>query len=123
MVIPKGSDFHIDYVSGMFPAFIMKEEKMMLQEKMLGYEVKAMNGLWRMKENVKEAVHDFFTTEDGDTNFISIIIVLVIVIALAALFRNNIKAMVQSIWTSISTNFNKATNTNADIQTDIDSFK
>ncbi len=74
---------------------------MMLQEKMLGYEVKVMNGLWRMKENVKEAVHDFFTTEDGDTNFISIIIVLVIVVGLAVFFRKQIATIVNNIWTKI----------------------
>jgi len=74
---------------------------MMLEDKMLGYEVRVMNGLWRMKENVKEKVHDFFTTEDGDTNFISIIIVLVIVVALAVVFRKNIKALVNGMWKSI----------------------
>ena len=94
---------------------------MMLQEKMLGYEVRIKNGLWRMKENVKDAAHDFFTTEDGDTNFISIIIVLVIVIALAALFRNNIKEMVQSIWTKIKGDFNDASGTtDANITTTFD---
>ena len=91
---------------------------MMLAEKVLDYEVRIMNGLWRMKENVKDAAHDFFTTEDGDTNFISIIIVLVIVIALAALFRKNIKAMVEAIWEKISGQFNEASGTNADISTD-----
>ena len=87
----------------------------MLQEKMLGYEVKVMNGLWKMKENVKEAVHDFFTTEDGDTNFISIIIILVLVIALAALFRKNIAAIVKAIWTQISKDVKGATGTNPQI--------
>lgn len=90
----------------------------MLQDRMLDYEVKIMNGLWRMKEKVKEEVHDFFMAEDGDTNFISIIIVLVIVIALAALFRNNIKAMVNAIWTKISQDFNGASGTNAEIKSD-----
>ena len=74
---------------------------MMLEEKMLSYEVKVMNGLWRMKENVKEAVHDFFTTEDGDTNFISIIIVLVIVVGLAVFFRKQIATLVNNIWKNI----------------------
>lgn len=82
---------------------------MMLQEKMLGYEVRVKNGLWRMKENVKEAVHDFFTTEDGDTNFISIIIVLVIVVGLALIFRKNIAAIVNKIWDTIFDDAKEAT--------------
>ncbi|MCM1122685.1 MAG: hypothetical protein NC416_08880 [Eubacterium sp.] len=73
----------------------------MLGEKMLDYEVRVMNGLWRMKERTKEAVRDFFTTEDGDTNFISIIIVLVIVVALAIVFRKNIANLVNSLWQKI----------------------
>lgn len=73
----------------------------MLGEKMLDYEVRITNGLWRMKERTKEAVHDFFTTEDGDTNFISIIIVLVIVVALALVFRKNIAKLVKNMWDSI----------------------
>lgn len=92
----------------------------MLEDKMLNYEVRIKNGLWRMKENVKTAVHDFFTTEDGDTNFISIIIILVIVIALAAMFRNNIKAMVEAIWSKISDKFNDASGTKATITTTFD---
>lgn len=68
---------------------------------MLAYEVRVRNGLWRMKENVKEAVHDFFTDEQGDTNLISIIIVLVIVIALAVVFRKNIANLVNGLWTKI----------------------
>lgn len=75
---------------------------------MLEYEVRLKNRLWRMKENAKESIREFFTTEDGDTNFISIIIVLVIVIALAAMFRNNIKAIVNSMWTSIAGDLGEA---------------
>lgn len=73
----------------------------MLGDKMLEYEVRAKNRIWWMKERTKEAVHDFFVTEDGDTNFISIVIVLVIVIALAALFRKQIAEIVNAMWNSI----------------------
>lgn len=83
----------------------------MLEDKMLDYEVRIMNGLRRMKENVKAEVHDFFTTEDGDTNFISIIIVLVIVVALAVVFRKNIAELVNKLWTKIFEDANDATKT------------
>lgn len=78
---------------------------------MLQYEVMIQTRLWRMKENVKEAVHNFFTDEKGDTNMISIVIILVIVIGLAAVFRKNIVKLVGDMWKTInndSKNFNKS---------------
>ena len=84
---------------------------------LLTYEVALRNGLVKAREKVVETVKDFFTDENGDTNMISIILVLVIVIALAALFRKNIAAMVTSMWESISEKFSGASGTNADIDT------
>lgn len=68
---------------------------------MLGFEVWVKNMAWRTKEGMKEAVHNFFTDENGDTNFISIIVVLVIVLGLAALFREQIGALVMEWWGKI----------------------
>lgn len=76
---------------------------------MLKYEVMVRNSLWRAGENVKEAVHKFFTDEEGDTNMISIIIVLVIVVGLAALFRNKIGELVTTMWAKITKSANDAT--------------
>ena len=84
---------------------------------LLTYEVALRNGLIKAREKVVDTVKDFFTDENGDTNMISIILVLVIVIALAALFRKNIAAMVTAMWTDISNRFNGASGTNADIGT------
>lgn len=87
---------------------------------LLDYEVAVRNGLIKAKEIAGKAIKDFFTDEQGDTNMISIILVLVIVIALAALFRENISSMVQAMWTSISDKFNTASGTDANIQTNFD---
>lgn len=76
---------------------------------MLDFEVRVRNRLWRMSESVREAVKEFFTTEDGDTNFISIIVVLVIVLGLAALFRKNIETLVTGWWAKITNSGNEAT--------------
>lgn len=81
-------------------------------------EVRIQTGFWKMKERVKDAVHDFFTTEEGDTNFISILIILVIVIALAAIFRTNIKNMVEAMWDKISGNVKDAVGEDVDITTE-----
>ena len=80
---------------------------------MLKYEVMIKNGLWRAKENVKENVKEFFTTEDGDTNLISIVLVLVIILALAVIFRKNIALLVNNMWTQIFSDANSATKTSA----------
>lgn len=69
---------------------------------MLEFEVSVRNRLWRASQSVKGAVKNFFTTEDGDTNFISIIVVLVIVLGLAALFRKNIGELVSGWWNKIN---------------------
>ena len=50
----------------------------------------AMVGLAKAKEGVQSAVKKFFQNEQGDTNMISIIIILVIVVGLAIVFRKNI---------------------------------
>ena len=84
---------------------------------LLTYEVALRNGLIKAREKVVDTVKDFFTDENGDTNMISIILVLVIVIALAALFRKNIAAMVSAMWESISEKFSGASGTDADINT------
>lgn len=83
---------------------------------MLKLEVKVMNGLWRAKNTVRKAVHDFFVDEEGDTNLISIVIILVIVIALAAIFRKNIAKIVGSMWESIGKDVNSAIGGNVTIE-------
>lgn len=78
---------------------------------MLKYEVMAMNSLLRMKEQGKETLRRFFEDEEGDTNLISIVVVLVIVMALAAIFRKNIAAIVNVMWREISKDAGSATGT------------
>lgn len=79
---------------------------------MLKYEVMAVNGIWRLREWTKEAVHSFFTDEDGVSDLIAIVIVLVIVVALAVIFRKNIASLVNSMWEQIFKDANDATKTN-----------
>ena len=76
---------------------------------MLEYEVAVRNRLLKMKEQAGRAVHDFFVDEKGDTNLISIVIVLVIVLALAIIFRNNIAALVNGMWDKIAEDAGTAT--------------
>lgn len=51
----------------------------------------------------KEAMRSFIKKENGDTNVISVIIILVVVIGLAILFRDNIRDLANSIWDRINT--------------------
>lgn len=78
---------------------------------MLSLEVKVMNGLWRTKNAVGKAVHDFFVDEEGDTNLISIVLVLVVVLALAVVFRENIAKMVNDMWDQIGKDMKTTTGT------------
>lgn len=57
----------------------------------------------------KVAFQEFLTDEDGDTNFISVIIILAIVCALAIVFRKNIASIVNAIFTKIFGDVNSAT--------------
>ena len=68
---------------------------------MLDYEVRAMLAWQRAKVAAMKGIREFLTDENGDTNMISIIVVLIIVLGLAAAFRKNIQDFVQDLWTKI----------------------
>lgn len=76
---------------------------------MLEYEVRAMLAVRRAKDAVAKGVHDFFVDENGDTNLISIVIVLVIVLGLAVVFREKITELVTDMWDSIFEDAQKVT--------------
>lgn len=78
---------------------------------MLMWEVMILSTWSRAKEKINHVLHDLFVDEEGDTNFISIIVILVIVLAIAAIFRKNIVSMVNAMWQSISGSFGEATGT------------
>ena len=46
------------------------------------------NLYWRVKFGLMNWVEDFLTDEEGDTNMVSMIVLIVIVIALAAIFKD-----------------------------------
>lgn len=70
---------------------------------MLDYEVKAMIAWQRAKAAVMKGVKDFFTDENGDTNMISIVVVLVVVLGLAILFKGKATSFVTKLWNTIDT--------------------
>ena len=65
---------------------------------MLDLEVKVMNKLIKMKEGFSEK----FMDERGDTNIISIIIILVVGIGLATLFKGNIGNLANGVWNKVN---------------------
>lgn len=69
---------------------------------MLDYEVRAMLAWQRAKVAVKKGVKDFFTNENGDTNMISIVVVLVVVLGLAILFKGQATSFVTRLWQTIN---------------------
>lgn len=58
--------------------------------------------LYQMKNQVVKWMRDFFEDERGDTNFISILIVLGIVIVLVVFFQDQISQIVTTVQTQVS---------------------
>ena len=61
---------------------------------MLDLQVRMMNRALKMKEAMVEKMTD----ERGDTNVVSVVIVLVIVVGLAAFFKDKIGGLINGIW-------------------------
>ncbi len=53
---------------------------------------------------VEEKLNELLKNEDGEANIIAIILVLAIVIALAIIFRNQLTALFNKIWSSLFQN-------------------
>lgn len=68
-----------------------------LAEKRLAAEVNLMLAARRMKDYVKNLVK----SEDGDTNFVAIIIIIVILIAIAAVFHKQLADAIKKVFTSL----------------------
>lgn len=58
--------------------------------------------LYQMKNQVVKWMRDFFEDERGDTNFISILIVLGIVIVLVVFFQDQISQIVTTVQTQVN---------------------
>lgn len=69
---------------------------------MLDYEVKAMLAWQRAKAAAMKGIREFLTDENGDTNMISIVVVLVVVLGLAILFKDKATAFVNKLWQTIN---------------------
>ncbi|MGN0548725.1 MAG: Flp1 family type IVb pilin [Acutalibacteraceae bacterium] len=54
--------------------------------------------------NAKNKAIDLFKKENGETNIIAIVLLIVIVIALAVIFRDSITALVQRLLNKVTTN-------------------
>lgn len=53
---------------------------------------------------VEEKLNELLKNEDGEASIIAIILVLAIVIALAIIFRNQLTALFNKIWSSLFQN-------------------
>ena len=77
---------------------------------MLNLEVKVMNGMWRVKNTITEKIRNFLAEEDG-SGMIETVVIIVIVLALAVVFRKNIAELVNKMWDQIFKDANAATKT------------
>lgn len=60
------------------------------------------NALLRAKLSVQNRAAEVLTNERGDTNIIAIILILVVVIGLVIIFRDQLTSLVQRIFGSIN---------------------
>ncbi len=57
-----------------------------------------------VKHNVKEGIKDFLKKERGGSEIVATIVLIAIVVLLAVLFKDQIGALVNSMWRSINAN-------------------
>lgn len=69
-----------------------------LAEKRLAAEVGIMLAMRRMKECAKNLIQD----ERGDTNFVAIIIIIVILIAIAGIFHDQLANAIKAVFDSLT---------------------
>lgn len=72
-----------------------------LNQRMLYAQIAGIDAVKRAGAAMKQGVKELFTDEEGDTNIIAVILLLVIVVALAVLFREKIMELANSIWEKI----------------------
>lgn len=65
---------------------------------------KATNKLCLMVLNLKARLDQLMKNEQGDTNIIAIILILAVVIALAIVFRTQLTALFNKVWSSLFSN-------------------
>lgn len=59
------------------------------------------NLYWRVKFGVMNWVEDFLTDEEGDSNLVSIIVLIVIILAVAAIFREQLISAVTAVFENL----------------------
>ena len=69
----------------------------LIAEKRLAAEVNLMLAARRMKDYVK----NLMKSEEGDTNFVAIIIIIVILIAIAAIFHEQLAQAIEKVFGSL----------------------
>lgn len=75
----------------------------LIAEKRLAAEVNLMLAARRMKDYVK----NLMKSEEGDTNFVAIIIIIVILIAIAAVFHKQLAGAITKVFDSLGSFIDK----------------
>lgn len=58
--------------------------------------------LWLAQVKTKDFFKNLVTNEEGDTNFVSIILIIVIVIAVATIFREQLLGLIENVMGQVS---------------------
>ncbi len=61
------------------------------------------NLYWRVKFGLMNWVEDFLTDEEGDSNLVSIIVLIVIILAVAAIFKDGLEQAIKDVFLKLTT--------------------
>lgn len=61
------------------------------------------NLYWRVKFGLMNWVEDFLTDEEGDSNLVSIIVLIVIILAVAAIFKGGLEQAIKDVFLKLTT--------------------
>jgi len=61
------------------------------------------NLYWRVKFGLMNWVENFLTDEEGDSNLVSIIVLIVIILAVAAIFKDGLEQAIKDVFLKLTT--------------------
>nr|WP_305136509.1 Flp1 family type IVb pilin [uncultured Schaedlerella sp.] len=61
------------------------------------------NLYWRVKFGLMNWVENFLTDEEGDSNLVSIIVLIVIILAVAAIFKGGLEQAIKDVFLKLTT--------------------
>lgn len=82
-----------------------------MSEKLLGAYLYSQIRIQKFGETAKEKVSEIFADETGDVNVVAIVVLIGVAVLLAVLFKDQVGAMLKTLFDKIGGNATNAVNT------------